>query len=92
MNILNRGVNHGITNYAFDYCNGIAEKLSIRDKTCLLGGVAPNAVRSKEEKETSHFYAGTTKNYTRRIDYDSFFHKYGSYMDSLYFRVLHTPY
>ncbi|MBO1582797.1 hydrolase [Bacillus sp. XF8] len=63
--------------------NGIAEKLSIQDQTSfLLGGVAPDAVRSKKEKEASHFYAGTTKNYTRRIDYDSFFHKYESFMDS----------
>ncbi|MEH7458965.1 zinc dependent phospholipase C family protein [Bacillus sp. JJ1127] len=63
--------------------NGIAERLSIQDKTSfLLGGVAPDAVHSKKEKEASHFYAGTTKNYTRRIDYDSFFHKYESFMDS----------
>ncbi|ASZ65811.1 MULTISPECIES: zinc dependent phospholipase C family protein [Bacillus cereus group] len=63
--------------------NGIAEKLSIHDKTSfLLGAVAPDAVHSKKEKGTSHFYAGTTKNYTRRIDYDSFFHKYESHIDS----------
>ncbi|MDA1772004.1 hydrolase [Bacillus cereus] len=63
--------------------NGIAEKLSIQDKTSfLLGGVAPDAVHSAEEKGTSHFYAGTTKNYTRRIDYDSFFHKYEAHIDS----------
>lgn len=63
--------------------NGIAEKLSIQDKTSfLLGGVAPDAVHSAEEKGTSHFYAGTTKNYTRRIDYDSFFHKYDAHIDS----------
>ena len=36
----------------------------------------------QKEKGTSHFYAGTTKNYTRRIDYDSFFHKYESHIDS----------
>lgn len=35
--------------------NGIAEKLSIHDKTSfLLGAVAPDAVHSKE-KGTSHF-------------------------------------
>jgi len=63
--------------------NGIAEKLSIHDKTSfLLGAVAPDAVHSKKEKGTSHFYAGTTKNYTRRIDYDSFFHKYESHINS----------
>lgn len=52
----------------------IAEKLYIQDKTSfILGGVAPDAVHSAEEKGTSHFYAGTTKNYTRRIDFNSFF-------------------
>ncbi|MDZ5609638.1 hydrolase [Bacillus pseudomycoides] len=63
--------------------NGIAERLSIQDKTSfLLGGVAPDAVHSREEKEASHFYTGTTKNYTRRIEYDSFFHKYESFINS----------
>lgn len=63
--------------------DGIAEKLSIQDRTSfLLGGVAPDAVYSKVEKEKSHFYAGTTKNYTRRIDYDAFLHKYESFIDS----------
>ncbi|KEK25051.1 zinc dependent phospholipase C family protein [Bacillus gaemokensis] len=63
--------------------NGIAEKLSIQDKTSfLLGGVAPDAVRSKEEKVASHFYAGTTKNYTRRIDFDAFLQKYKKYINS----------
>lgn len=63
--------------------NRIAEKLSIQDKTSfILGGVAPDAVRSKIEKVTSHFYAGSTKDYTRRIDYGSFIHKYKDYMES----------
>lgn len=63
--------------------NGIAEKLCIQDKTSfILGGVAPDAVHSTEEKGTSHFYAGTTKNYTRRIDFNSFFQKYRAHMDS----------
>lgn len=54
--------------------NRIAEKLCIQDKTSfILGGVAPDAVHSAEEKGASHFYAGTTKNYTRRIDFNSFF-------------------
>ena len=62
--------------------NGIAEKLSIHDKTSfLLGAVAPDAVHSKRKRNLT-FYAGTTKNYTRRIDYDSFFHKYESHIDS----------
>ncbi|MGG3755709.1 zinc dependent phospholipase C family protein [Bacillus anthracis] len=63
--------------------NGIAEKLCIQDKTSfILGGVAPDAVHSAEEKGTSHFYAGTTKNYTRRIAFNSFFQKYKAQMDS----------
>lgn len=63
--------------------NKIAEKLCIQDKTSfILGGVAPDAVHSAEEKGTSHFYAGTTKNYTRRIDFNSFFQKYKAQMDS----------
>ncbi|TCW55270.1 zinc dependent phospholipase C [Bacillus thuringiensis] len=63
--------------------NRIAEKLSIQDKTSfILGGVAPDAVHSKIEKVTSHFYAGSTKDYTRRIDYGSFIHKYKDYMES----------
>ncbi len=63
--------------------NGIAEKLCIQDKTSfILGGVAPDAVHSTEEKGTSHFYAGTTKNYTRRIAFNSFFQKYKAQMDS----------
>ncbi|PRT07156.1 hydrolase [Bacillus wiedmannii] len=63
--------------------NRIAEKLNIQDKTSfILGGVAPDAVHSAEEKGASHFYAGTTKNYTRRIDFNSFFQKYKVHMDS----------
>ncbi|MGG0707317.1 zinc dependent phospholipase C family protein [Bacillus paramobilis] len=63
--------------------NRIAEKLNIQDKTSfILGGVAPDAVHSAEEKGASHFYAGTTKNYTRRIDFNSFFQKYKAHMDS----------
>ncbi|PGO32477.1 hydrolase [Bacillus cereus] len=63
--------------------NRIAEKLSIQDKTSfILGGVAPDAVHSKIEKVTSHFYVGSTKDYTRRIDYGSFIHKYKDYMES----------
>ena len=53
--------------------NGIAEKLCIQDRTSfVLGGVAPDAVHSAEEKGTSHFYAGTPKNYTRGIALNSF--------------------
>ncbi|MCX2828519.1 hydrolase [Bacillus pseudomycoides] len=71
--------------------NGIAEKLSIPDKTSfLLGGVAPDAVHSKEEKNVSHFYAGTTKNYTRRIDYGTFLQKYKKHMDSSFILGYYT--
>ncbi|PEZ02151.1 hydrolase [Bacillus sp. AFS018417] len=63
--------------------NCIAEKLAIQDKTSfLLGGVAADAVHSKNEKEISHFYTGTVKNYTRRIDYEAFLHKYKAYKNS----------
>ncbi|MGG2065925.1 hydrolase [Bacillus sp. S14(2024)] len=63
--------------------NCIAEKLAIQDKTSfLLGGVAADAVHSRNEKEISHFYTGTVKNYTRRIDYEAFLHKYKAYKDS----------
>lgn len=71
--------------------NRIAEKLSIQDKTSfILGGVAPDAVHSAEEKGASHFYAGTTKNYTRRIDFNSFFQKYKVHMDSLFLLGYYT--
>ena len=62
--------------------SGIAEKLSIHDKTSFLLGAVALMLFIQKEKGTSHFYAGTTKNYTRRIDYDSFFHKYESHIDS----------
>ncbi|MGG0185600.1 hydrolase [Bacillus rhizoplanae] len=63
--------------------NCIAEKLAIQDKTSfLLGGVAADAVHSRNEKEISHFYTGTVKNYTRRIDYEAFLHKYKAYKNS----------
>ncbi|SFI03543.1 MULTISPECIES: hydrolase [unclassified Bacillus (in: firmicutes)] len=63
--------------------NLVAKKLEIQDKTSfLLGGIAADAVHSKEEKEISHFYKGTVKNYTRKIDYEAFLHKYKAYKDS----------
>ncbi|GAB6610859.1 MULTISPECIES: zinc dependent phospholipase C family protein [Bacillus] len=71
--------------------NRIAEKLCIQDKTSfILGGVAPDAVHSTKEKGASHFYAGTTKNYTRRIDFNSFFQKYKVHMDSPFFLGYYT--
>ena len=52
--------------------NRIAEKLCIQDKTSfILGGVA--LMRFIQQKKRNFtFYAGTTKNYTRRIDFDAF--------------------
>ena len=63
--------------------NRIAEKLCIQDKTSfILGGVAPDAVHSAEKRNFT-FYAGTTKNYTRRIVFNSF-QKYKVHMNSLF--------
>ncbi|WP_020060919.1 zinc dependent phospholipase C family protein [Bacillus sp. 123MFChir2] len=60
----------------------VAKKLEIQDKTSfLLGGIAADAVHSSAEKEISHFYTGTVKNYTRKIDYDAFLNKYKAYKD-----------
>ncbi|MCM3736715.1 hydrolase [Bacillus cytotoxicus] len=60
----------------------VAKKLEIQDKTSfLIGGIAADAVHSRKEKEISHFYTGSTKNYTRKIDYDAFFNKYKVYKD-----------
>lgn len=54
--------------------NKIADQLSITDKNSfLLGGIAPDAVSSKE---TSHFFKGSHENYSRGIDYDAFYEKY----------------
>ncbi|MDP7977874.1 hydrolase [Bacillus multifaciens] len=61
----------------------VAKKLKIQDKTSvLLGGIAADAVHSSDEKEISHFYTGSVKTYTRRIDYEAFLHKYKAYKDS----------
>lgn len=47
--------------------NRIAERLSIEDKAAfLLGGVAPDAVSTKE---ASHFFRGDHQDYSRFIDY-----------------------
>lgn len=50
--------------------NKIAESLSIKDKTTfLLGGIAPDAVFSYEDKNRSHFFIGEVQDYSRRVDY-----------------------
>lgn len=60
----------------------IAEKLSIEDKVpFLIGGVAPDAVSSKD---TSHFFAGDLQDYSRYVDYMAFLEKYQDEAESLY--------
>lgn len=62
--------------------NRIAECLSIEDKTpFILGGIAPDAV---SPKDLSHFFKGDVQNYSRRIDYKGFLHKYSSQVESHY--------
>ncbi|WP_456274745.1 hypothetical protein [Bacillus sp. AK031] len=52
--------------------NRIADDLSIKDKTSfLLGGIAADAV---SPKDSSHFYKGNVKDYSRYIDYKEFIH------------------
>lgn len=54
--------------------NRIAERLSIKEKhKFLLGGVAPDAVSSKD---SSHFFKGDHSDYSRYIDYEEFLEKY----------------
>ncbi|MCG7345510.1 hydrolase [Sporosarcina sp. ACRSL] len=60
----------------------IAEKLSIEDKVpFLIGGVAPDAVSSKD---TSHFFAGDLQDYSRYVDYMAFWEKYQEEAENLY--------
>ncbi|WP_062104386.1 zinc dependent phospholipase C family protein [Bacillus niameyensis] len=55
----------------------IAESLAIVDQTSfLLGSVAPDAVFSFEEKNLSHFFIGNVRDYSRRVDFEGFLHKY----------------
>jgi len=56
--------------------NSVAEQLAISDRTSfLLGGVAPDAVSSKD---SSHFYAGDHSDYSRYIDAEGFLNKYAN--------------
>lgn len=60
----------------------IAEKLSIKDKVpFLIGGIAPDAVSSKD---TSHFFAGDLQDYSRYVDYMTFWEKYQDKAENLY--------
>ncbi|MGE7624722.1 hydrolase [Viridibacillus sp. NPDC096237] len=62
--------------------NRIAECLSIEDRTpFILGGIAPDAV---SPKDLSHFFKGDVQDYSRRIDYKGFLHKYSSQIESHY--------
>ncbi|MDZ5473075.1 zinc dependent phospholipase C family protein [Bacillus sp. 31A1R] len=68
--------------------NRIADQLSIKDKpSFLLGGIAPDAV---SPKEASHFYSGDVNDYTRRIDYEQFIHKYNKHIHSDYMLGYYT--
>ncbi|WP_043932004.1 zinc dependent phospholipase C family protein [Bacillus sp. EB01] len=65
--------------------NKIAEALSMEDKTSfLLGSIAPDAVFSHKEKNLSHFFIGEVHDYSRRVDYKGFLHKYGSQVENPY--------
>jgi hypothetical protein len=67
----------------------IAEALSIEDKTSfLLGNVAPDAVFSHEEKNSSHYFIGDVHDYSRSVDYKGFLHKYRSQVESKNYYVL----
>jgi hypothetical protein len=69
--------------------NKIADALSIEDKTSfLLGSVAPDAVFSHEEKNLSHFFVGEVQDYSRRVDYKGFLHKYSSQVESNNYYIL----
>ena len=62
--------------------NSVAEQLAISDRTSfLLGGVAPDAVSSKD---SSHFYAGDHSDFSRYIDAEGFLTKYANYKQAPY--------
>ncbi|MBP3951748.1 hydrolase [Bacillus suaedae] len=62
--------------------NRIADELAIQDRTSfLLGGIAADAVSSKE---VSHFFKGDVNDYSRYIDHDDFIHKYSFHKNSHY--------
>ncbi|WP_059170486.1 zinc dependent phospholipase C family protein [Bacillus sp. FJAT-27445] len=60
----------------------IAEILSIGDKTSfLLGSIAADAVFSFEDKNASHFFVGDVQDFSRRVDYSGFLHKYRTHVE-----------
>ncbi|GGA80877.1 zinc dependent phospholipase C family protein [Ornithinibacillus halotolerans] len=61
--------------------NQIAGKTKIQDKqTFLLGGIAPDAVHPKVR---SHFYKGSDKDFSTKIEFEKFFKKYPEKTDYL---------
>lgn len=68
--------------------NKIADNLSIKDKTSfLIGGIAADAA---SQKDSSHFFKGDVKDYSRYIDYNEFVHKYGLNKNSDYILGYYT--
>ena len=68
--------------------NKIAEKLSLKNKTAfLLGGIAPDAVNSKD---SSHFFRGDHADYSRYVAYPDFLEKYSSIKDNPYILGYYT--
>ncbi|WP_346728938.1 zinc dependent phospholipase C family protein [Lederbergia citrea] len=68
--------------------NEIATKLSINDRNSfLLGGIAPDAVTSKD---FSHFFRGDHQDFSRYIDYEKFLKKYSSYKQISYILGYYT--
>ncbi len=63
----------------------VSKKLSIENKqTFLLGGIAPDAALTRENKTESHFLEGSLENGTRRVNYNRFTEKYLSVIQSDY--------
>lgn len=66
----------------------IAEKLSIKDRTAfLLGGIAPDAVNSKD---SSHFFRGDHADFSRYVAYKEFIEKYSSSINNPYILGYYT--
>lgn len=63
----------------------VSKKLSIENKqTFLIGGIAPDAVLTRESKMESHFFEGSLENGTRQVNYNRFAEKYRSVIQSEY--------
>ena len=62
--------------------------MSLKNKTAfLLGGIAPDAVSSKE---SSHFFRGDHVDYSRYVAYQEFLEKYSSIKDNPYILGYYT--